>query len=157
MCRALCKLEVWMIENVLCYVPVKVNPRGVPPRTTTKLWQGYVWPYRGLWQQQLFPISLWHHSHITNGRNIDLLGGDSDSNSSWQGEDSDRQAVSPSEFLGSALWMPPPQDSLWRVHYDLIMFKLFYLTQTITEKISWYKGCIWIPVRVEMLEIGRNF
>ncbi len=28
------------------------------------------------WHQQLFPISLWHHSDITNGRNIDLLGGE---------------------------------------------------------------------------------
>ncbi len=36
-----------------------------------------------------------HHSDITNGRNIDLLGGDSDSNYSWHDEDSDQQTVSP--------------------------------------------------------------
>ncbi len=35
---------------------------------------------------------------ITNGRNIDIMGGDSDSDSSWQGENSDRQTISQSEF-----------------------------------------------------------
>ncbi len=37
--------------------------------------------------------SFRYHSDITNGRNIDLLGGDSDSDSEWQGEDSDRQPI----------------------------------------------------------------
>ncbi len=80
----------------------------------TALCQGYIWVYRGLWQQQFFPILLWYHSDITNCRNIDLLGGEFDSDSSWQGVDSDRQTISPSELLGSA-W-GHPQDSLWQVH-----------------------------------------
>ncbi len=96
------------------YAPVQVNPRGMPPRLPTGIWQAYIWQYRGLWQQQFFPILLWHHSDITNGRNIDLLGGDSDSNSSWQGDDSDWWTVSPSEFLGSAWGCP--YDSFWQVH-----------------------------------------
>ncbi len=61
--------------------------------------------------------SFQHHSDITNGRNIDLLGGDSDSESQWQGGDSDRQTFSPSESLDQPA--PPPQGSPWQVHYHL--------------------------------------
>ncbi len=84
-------LAVWysIYQMVLCiFGEVYAHP-GIM-HLSKWLWQGYVWPCRGLWQQQFFPISLWHHSDITNGRNIDLLGGDSETNSSWQGEDSDR-------------------------------------------------------------------
>ncbi len=35
---------------------------------------------------------FWCHSNITNGGNIDILGGDSDSVSSWQGGDSDSES-----------------------------------------------------------------
>ncbi len=37
------------------------------------IWQGPVWPYRGLLQQQFFLTSFWHHSETTNGRNVDVF------------------------------------------------------------------------------------
>ncbi len=53
-----------------------------------------VWPYRELGQQQL------QYSDFTNDRNIDLLVGNSDSESQWQSRD--RKSLSTLEFLGSA-------------------------------------------------------
>ncbi len=55
--------------------------------------------------------SFQHHSDIINGRNIDLLRGDSDSESKWQEGDSDRQTFSPLESLDK-IWTPSPQYSL---------------------------------------------
>ncbi len=40
-----------------------------------------------------------HLSGITNGRNIDHLERDSDSENSWQGDDADGETFSPSTFL----------------------------------------------------------
>ncbi len=95
---------------------------GAPPGRPKDCDRGKSDHTRDSTQQQFFPISLRHHSDITNDRNIDLLGRDSDSNSSWQGEYSDRQTISPSEFFGSA-WGHPPM-----THFDmcieLIMFSL---------------------------------
>ncbi len=51
--------------------------------------------------------SFQHHSDIINGRNIDLLRGDSDSESKWQEGDSDRQTFSPLESLDK-IWTPSP-------------------------------------------------
>ncbi len=45
--------------------------------------------------------SMLHYSDITHDRNIDFLVGDSDSESSWQGGDSDRITFSLPEFLRS--------------------------------------------------------
>ncbi len=39
-----------------------------------------------------------HHFDITNGRNIDLLDGDFDSESLWQGGDSDKNVSTSSEY-----------------------------------------------------------
>ncbi len=44
---------------------------------------------------------LQHHSDITNGRNINLLGGGSDSAHLWQGGNSDMEKSSLPDFLGS--------------------------------------------------------
>ncbi len=68
--------------------------------------------YRALWQQQFSPISLWYHSDITNGRNMDLLEWVSDSGSSWKGKDSEWQTIYVSEFLGS-FW-----GTLRRTYFD---------------------------------------
>ncbi len=40
----------------IAYAPVKVHSASPPG-----IWKGFVWPYRGLWRQQYFPISFWHY------------------------------------------------------------------------------------------------
>ncbi len=52
--------------------------------------------------------SIWHHSDITNGRNIDLLLGNAECESHWQGRDSDPQTCSQSESFGQ-----PERESTW--------------------------------------------
>ncbi len=42
----------------------KVNPGG----GGAGIWQGSIWPYRWLWQQQLFPTSFWHYKYRSFGR-----------------------------------------------------------------------------------------
>ncbi len=86
---------------------------------------------------------------LHNGRNIDLLGVDSDSNNSWQGEDSDCQTVSPSVFLGSA-WGAPS-----RTHFDRCIKSLIIDNQTnfYAVKISWTtfmfsgRSVLWLTKR----------
>ncbi len=56
--------------------------------------------------------SLWFHSDNINSRNIDLFGGDSDSESQCQGGDFDQQTFFPSESLGQ----PPPPPP--HIHFD---------------------------------------
>ncbi len=62
--------------------------------------------------------SFRYQSDITNGRNIDLFGGDSDIESQREGADSDRQTFSPSEFLGQ------PVSS---IHFDMCIILTFLL------------------------------
>ncbi len=62
--------------------------------------------------------SFWQYSDITNGRNIDLLGGNADSESQWQGGDSDQQTFSPSETLG--------QPEAPRIHFDKCITLTFH-------------------------------
>ncbi len=84
--------------------------------------------------------SFRYHSDITNGRNIDLLGGDSVSDSSWQGEDSDWQTVSvriPWVSLGST-----PQDSLWQVHKSFI-FLPFLMSELCQKELLVLESPVW--------------
>ncbi len=57
--------------------------------------------------------SFRHHSDITNGRNIDLLGGVSYSNNKWQGGDSDKS------FLHQNSLGQLDGEGGWRVHIDM--------------------------------------
>ncbi len=94
-----------------------VNPASPP------LSQGYnksIWPYRGLKQRQFFLTSFWHHSDITNGRNIDLWG------LILTVKTNNREEIlTDKPFLCLNPWVSlGGQDSLWHVHKDSTFSRL---------------------------------
>ncbi len=72
----------------------------------------------------IYMDSFRHHSDITNGRNIDLIGADSNSENLWQGGGSDRQTCSPSECFGSALGHIIHSDTCIIMYNGIIVFMI---------------------------------
>ncbi len=120
----------------------QVNPKFYLPRLTTKECESVCSTMTGvrltiqetLTTVILFDIILpsflhWQIIKIS----IDLLWGDSDSENSWQGGDSDRQTFSPSEFL----------ESTWgggvRFHIDTCIRSCLFISKMINQcSVKWH-------------------
>lgn len=99
----------------ICYATCHSESWGQPIRSPSGSDMGQS-DQQGFWQQQSFPM-FWHYSNTTNGRIIDLSSGDSDSETSWQGGDSDRETFLVAWFFRWTCLGGVMQDSHWQVHY----------------------------------------
>ncbi len=69
--------------------------RGGHPQAAHMIMIGVCLTIQGILTTAFLSYIILTSFDITNGRNIDLLGGDSDNNSLWQNEDYDQQTISP--------------------------------------------------------------
>ncbi len=112
---------------------------------------GAAWLPSGFWQGSIWPTAIlsWHHCDIKNGRNKDLLGGYSNSESLWEGGDSDRE-----NFCSLCINLGVPTGFTIKGALDLNEPRMLYLYDTYVEEIirfiktniiPKYKACtIWL-------------
>ncbi len=94
-----------------------------------------------------------HHFHITNGRTIDLLGGDSDSESYLHSGNSERQTLSLPVFFGSAGRGQGAARENLNGHFTTYIYVIFFIWYEIVLKAGMKAGYfsnIYIKPGLEM-------